>query len=91
MLWFLRHTPNNTDAPADVDTVVCSATDVMLESITMTYAFVVPAPLDVTKLRESLFTVIVNKLPRAGARLAKRNGVRSSGQLVVGMVTDCAG
>ncbi|KZV98166.1 hypothetical protein EXIGLDRAFT_832425 [Exidia glandulosa HHB12029] len=61
--------------PLGVDTVVCSASDLSSKDVTLTYCFVIPAPLDVDKLKAGLFAAIEQKLPRCGARLARRNGL----------------
>ena len=61
-----------------MDVVPLTALDFPSKDIVMTFAFVIPARLDPAKLRESLFVAIAEKLPRAGARVAYRNGVSSA-------------
>lgn len=62
-------------APSGVDVTVLNGIDVGPKDITMTMCMVVHAVLDVDKLKSGLFAAIEHKLPRAGARLALRNGV----------------
>ena len=62
-------------APSGLDTSPCSISDLVTDGITVTYGLFVPSRLDADKLRSALHLVIENKLPSAGARLAKRNGV----------------
>ena len=67
----------NEPAPPDVDVVACSAIDCVTDGLVLTFTFVFPGPpLDVDKLRTALFDVVRTKLPRAGCRLVRRNGVR---------------
>jgi len=68
---------SNQPAPADVDVVPCNAPDMLSLKMTVTFSFFIPgAPLDTEKLRAALDVAIREKMPRAGARLARRNGVR---------------
>lgn len=57
--------------PPDVDVAVLNAMDVGPKDITLTMGIVVHAVL----LKHALYLAIEQKLPRAGARLALRNGV----------------
>ncbi|KAJ7099972.1 hypothetical protein B0H15DRAFT_503638 [Mycena belliarum] len=62
-------------APLTVDTVPCSALDLIARDLVLTTGFIVNARLEAKKLEETLSTIIVHKVPRAGARVALRNGV----------------
>ena len=74
-LWFSTNEP----APPDVDVVACSAIDCVSDGIILTFMFLIPGPpLDIDKLQTALFDVIRTKMPRAGCRLARRNGVGRS-------------
>jgi len=71
-LWGSSFTPQ----PTNVDVLTCSASDCLAVNLTTTYALFIPGPpLDVERLRDSLERVVSEKFPRAGARLARRNGV----------------
>ncbi|KAJ7735811.1 hypothetical protein B0H16DRAFT_128753 [Mycena metata] len=61
--------------PADVHVIPCSGLDVAARDIILTTGLIINARLDVKKLEDSLTTLIKHKFPRAGARLALRNGV----------------
>ncbi|KAJ6494546.1 hypothetical protein C8R45DRAFT_1135467 [Mycena sanguinolenta] len=73
---FSRH--ENTPPPAGVRTIPCTALDRMiarsLVRVVPTPSLVINARLDAKILEESLWRLIVHKFPRAGARLAVRNG-----------------
>ncbi|KAJ7290177.1 hypothetical protein C8J57DRAFT_1046006 [Mycena rebaudengoi] len=55
--------------------VPCSALDVEQRHTVLTTGLVIDSPLDAQKLHHSLATLVERKFPRAGARLAIRNGV----------------
>ncbi|KAJ7145627.1 hypothetical protein C8R44DRAFT_689695 [Mycena epipterygia] len=55
--------------------IPCTGMDVWSRDFVVTIGFVIDARLDAQILRQSLFTIIERKFPRAGARLARRNGV----------------
>ncbi|KAJ7032024.1 hypothetical protein C8F04DRAFT_1040926 [Mycena alexandri] len=61
--------------PADVHIIPCSGLDVAARDLILTTGLIIDARLDVKKLEDSLTTLIKHKFPRAGARLALRNGV----------------
>ncbi|KAJ7092796.1 hypothetical protein B0H15DRAFT_882672 [Mycena belliarum] len=61
--------------PPGVDTVPCTGLDLIPLDVVLTSGFIVNTRLDAKKLEETLSTLIVHRLPRAGARLALRNGV----------------
>ncbi|KAH7092711.1 hypothetical protein BKA62DRAFT_626010 [Auriculariales sp. MPI-PUGE-AT-0066] len=60
--------------PTDMDVVPCSVNDMLADGMIITYGLFIPARLEVGKLRDSLQEVVTKKLPRAGARLAYRDG-----------------
>jgi len=68
--------PPQEPAPSGFNTSPCSISDIVTDGVTVTYGLFIPLRLDADKLRNALHLVIENKLPSAGARLAKRNGVR---------------
>ncbi|KAJ7065048.1 hypothetical protein C8F01DRAFT_983836 [Mycena amicta] len=67
-------TPAPTPPPPEVRIVPCTGIDVAVVDVVLTTVFVVDARLDPKKLEDSLSRLIVCKFPRAGARLALRNG-----------------
>ncbi|KAF7373690.1 hypothetical protein MSAN_00580000 [Mycena sanguinolenta] len=70
---FLKH--KRTPPPAGVRTIPCTAVDrLMAKGIVYTIGLVINARLDTKILEESLSRLIEHKFPRAGARLAFRNG-----------------
>ncbi|KAJ6465811.1 hypothetical protein C8R45DRAFT_1173476 [Mycena sanguinolenta] len=65
----------NTLLPAGVRTIPCTAVDRMVaHSLVLTPGLVINARLDVDILEQSLIRLVEHKFPRAGARLAFRNG-----------------
>lgn len=61
----------------DVEIVPCAAADLGSRPLVLTIAFVLPTPCaDVAALRDALFAAIREKMPKAGARLVKRDKVR---------------
>ncbi|KAK7000343.1 hypothetical protein R3P38DRAFT_2561648 [Favolaschia claudopus] len=79
MLSWLFSSPSNpsppTPAPPGTRVVPCSILDLnVAQEWVYTVGLVVPARLDPHKLKESLLMLIERKFPRAGARLAFRNG-----------------
>ncbi|KAJ6465768.1 hypothetical protein C8R45DRAFT_839726 [Mycena sanguinolenta] len=65
----------NTPPPAGVRTIPCTALDRMVAyRLVVTPGLVINARLDVKILEEALTRLIEHKFPRAGARLAFRNG-----------------
>lgn len=62
--------------PTDVDIVLCPTLDLPSKDNIITYTFVVQARLDPSILERAVFESIELRLPRAGARLVRRNGVR---------------
>ncbi|KAJ6465769.1 hypothetical protein C8R45DRAFT_1173405 [Mycena sanguinolenta] len=70
---FSRH--ENTPPLAGVRTISCTALDQMIaHGLVHTPSFVVNARLDTKILEDSMARLIEHKFPRAGARLAFRNG-----------------
>jgi hypothetical protein len=61
--------------PAGVRTIPCTGIDLGARDIVITTGFIIDARLDAKRLEETLSTIIDRKFPRAGARLALRNGV----------------
>ncbi|KAJ7697595.1 hypothetical protein B0H17DRAFT_1007020 [Mycena rosella] len=55
--------------------VPCTALDLWSPGSIITNGFIIDARLDPKILEQSLWTLVENKFPRAGARLARRNGV----------------
>jgi hypothetical protein len=66
-----------TSPPADVRVVQCTGLDLYARHVVLTTGFVIDARLDPKKLEDSLALLVEQKFPRAGARLALRNNVRS--------------
>jgi hypothetical protein len=72
---FSRH--ENTPPPAGVRIIPCTAVDrFAAHRHVLTPGLVINARLDTKILEESMSRLIEHKFPRAGARLAFRNGVR---------------
>ncbi|KAJ6591560.1 hypothetical protein DFH09DRAFT_974716 [Mycena vulgaris] len=67
------HTPK--PAPASMRIAPCSVLDVEKRDAVLTTGLVIDARLDTQKLEHSLSILVERKFPRAGARLAIRNGV----------------
>ncbi|KAF8196261.1 hypothetical protein K438DRAFT_1673227 [Mycena galopus ATCC 62051] len=64
-----------TPPPSGMRTIPCTAVDRMAASnLVLTTGLVISARLDARRLEETLSTLIERKFPRAGARLALRNG-----------------
>ncbi|KAJ7436736.1 hypothetical protein FB451DRAFT_1153007 [Mycena latifolia] len=55
--------------------IPCSGLDLVNRDIVLTTGLIINARLDAKKLEQTLSTLIEHKFPRAGARLALRNGV----------------
>ncbi|KAJ6465784.1 hypothetical protein C8R45DRAFT_492379 [Mycena sanguinolenta] len=67
--------PENTPPPAGVRTIPCTSVDRLAAAhLVLTTGLVINARLDAKVLEESLSRLIERKFPRAGARLAFRNG-----------------
>src|ERR1700761_8992592 len=75
-LFSLFSTPAPTPPPADVHIVPCTGMDLSSRRFVVTTGFIIDARLDPKKLEASLLMLVERKFPRAGARLAHRNGVR---------------
>ncbi|KAF8186864.1 hypothetical protein K438DRAFT_1835157 [Mycena galopus ATCC 62051] len=73
-LYSLFVTPSPTLPPADVRVVPCSGIDLAGRDLVVTTGFVIDARLDTKKLEDTLAVLVEQKFPRAGARLALRNG-----------------
>ncbi|KAK7038534.1 hypothetical protein R3P38DRAFT_2516566 [Favolaschia claudopus] len=74
-LFSLFSSPQPTvSRPPSTRTVPCSGIDIIASEIILTTGLVVNAQLNPKILEESLCKLIETKLPRAGARLAKKNG-----------------
>ncbi|KAJ6579786.1 hypothetical protein B0H10DRAFT_1835314 [Mycena sp. CBHHK59/15] len=71
ILWSKPH----QDAPSDVYTIPCSAMDIQVRDNITTNGVIIDRRLDVQKLEETIFNLVANKFPRAGSRLALRNGI----------------
>ncbi|KAJ7092515.1 hypothetical protein C8R43DRAFT_1169948 [Mycena crocata] len=67
--------PTFVPPPSGMRTILCSGLDVRPRYIVVTHGLIVYAPLDAGKLEETLSRLIIEKLPRAGARIAERNGM----------------
>ncbi|KAJ7079648.1 hypothetical protein C8R43DRAFT_344964 [Mycena crocata] len=61
--------------PPGVRTIPCTGLDIALRDGTITTGFVIEAQLDPKKLQHTFWVLVESKFPRAGARLARRNGV----------------
>ncbi|KAF8176242.1 hypothetical protein K438DRAFT_1727497 [Mycena galopus ATCC 62051] len=70
-LWSSPHVP----PPADLRCIPCSGIDVGMRQVGYTTGLIINARLDAKKLEQSLTMLVERKFPRAGARLAHRNGV----------------
>ncbi|KAF7301962.1 hypothetical protein MIND_00762300 [Mycena indigotica] len=66
--------PKTTPPPPGMHVVPCTGVDLVALDLVLTTAFIVDAKLDPRKLEETLLLLISRKFPRAGARLALRNG-----------------
>ncbi|KAF7360166.1 hypothetical protein MVEN_00745100 [Mycena venus] len=65
----------STPPPADMRCIPCTGIDVSVRDLVLTTGLVVNARLDAKRLEQSLSMLVEHKFPRAGARLALRNGV----------------
>ncbi|KAJ7086245.1 hypothetical protein C8R44DRAFT_893702 [Mycena epipterygia] len=65
-----------TPPPAGVRTIACTGLDVGTRDTILTTGFIIDARLDTGKLQKTFSMLVDCKFPRAGARLARRNGVR---------------
>ncbi|KAK7019123.1 hypothetical protein R3P38DRAFT_2715268 [Favolaschia claudopus] len=63
-----------TPPPNDARVVPCSGVDLAGRDVVVTTGFIIDARLDVKKLEETFSLLVEQKFPRAGARLALRNG-----------------
>ncbi|KAJ6487719.1 hypothetical protein C8R45DRAFT_994115 [Mycena sanguinolenta] len=73
---FSLFTPHaSTPPPADMDCMPCTGFDVAARDVILTTGLIINTRLDAKKLEQSLSTLVKCKFPRAGARLALRNGV----------------
>jgi hypothetical protein len=62
--------------PVGMHTIPCTGLDLGPRDIVLTTGLIVDARLDAQRLEGTLSTLIQLKFPKAGARLALRNGVR---------------
>ncbi|KAJ7848483.1 hypothetical protein B0H14DRAFT_2767849 [Mycena olivaceomarginata] len=60
--------------PTDRHIIPCAALDLESRDIVLTNGLVIDKRLDLEKLEKTLFTLVETKFPRAGARLAFKNG-----------------
>ncbi|KAJ7185826.1 hypothetical protein C8R46DRAFT_1207942 [Mycena filopes] len=60
--------------PTDVRCFPCTGIDVSARDAILTTGLIINARLDAKKLEDTLTTLVTHKFPRAGARLALRNG-----------------
>ncbi|KAJ7185825.1 hypothetical protein C8R46DRAFT_880912 [Mycena filopes] len=63
-----------TPPPADVRCFPCTGIDISARDVVLTTGLIVDARLDTEKLEDTLTTLVTHKFPRAGARIALRNG-----------------
>ncbi|KAJ7487258.1 hypothetical protein B0H11DRAFT_1114982 [Mycena galericulata] len=70
---FSTRTP--TPPPAGMHPIPCTGLDLTAREVILTTGLMIDARLDAKKLEETLLTLIERKFPRAGARIALRNGV----------------
>ncbi|KAF7325700.1 hypothetical protein MKEN_00420200 [Mycena kentingensis (nom. inval.)] len=68
--WF-----GETAPPPGMRVVPCNGLDLASVEMVLTTAFIVNGRLDASKLEDTLTALIVQNFPRAGSRLAHRNGV----------------
>ncbi|KAJ6583285.1 hypothetical protein B0H10DRAFT_1833982 [Mycena sp. CBHHK59/15] len=76
--WLLSlfSSPRVAPPPPGMRIIPCSALDVgTARELVLTFGLVIDARLDAKKLEETLFLLVERKFPRAGSRLAFRNGV----------------
>ncbi|KAJ6614589.1 hypothetical protein B0H10DRAFT_1803124 [Mycena sp. CBHHK59/15] len=71
--FFRRH--KSDPQPADFDTIPCTGLDLDARDLVITNSFIIDTRLDVEKLDQTLCDLVQKKFPRAGARLALRNGI----------------
>ncbi|KAJ7282023.1 hypothetical protein C8J57DRAFT_1299201 [Mycena rebaudengoi] len=71
--WFSARA--STPSPPGVRTVPCTGMDVATRDMCLTTGLVINARLDAKILGQRLSTLVERKFPRAGARIALRNGV----------------
>ncbi|KAJ7432208.1 hypothetical protein B0H11DRAFT_1760867 [Mycena galericulata] len=64
-----------TPPPAGMRIIPCTGLDLSSRDMILTTGLVIDARLDAKKLEESLSMLVEQKFPRAGARVALRNGV----------------
>jgi hypothetical protein len=63
--------------PPGMRTIPCTMLDISTaRDLVLTTGLVINARLDTKKLDQTLSTLVQSKFPRAGSRLALRNGVR---------------
>ncbi|KAJ7683438.1 hypothetical protein B0H17DRAFT_1227528 [Mycena rosella] len=65
---------HQTRSPEGMRTIPCTALDLTAALVVFTTGLVIDTRLDTSKLQGSLFELVEHKFPRAGARLALRNG-----------------
>jgi hypothetical protein len=61
--------------PADMRTLPCTGLDLLVPNNIITTGFIIDTRLDAKLLEQTLSTLVEFRFPRAGARLARRNGV----------------
>ncbi|KAJ7634551.1 hypothetical protein FB45DRAFT_829834 [Roridomyces roridus] len=71
MLWTRSQ---STPPPDGIRTIPCSGLDLGAVDMILTTGLIIDSRLDAEKLEKSLVTLIEQKFPRAGARIALRNG-----------------
>ncbi|KAJ7088537.1 hypothetical protein C8R43DRAFT_297017 [Mycena crocata] len=70
-----QRTPAHTPAPPGVRVIPCTSLDLNFRNIVLTTGLIIDAQLNVQILEQSLSTLVEHNFPRAGARVAFRNGV----------------
>ncbi|KAJ7090978.1 hypothetical protein C8R43DRAFT_908320 [Mycena crocata] len=65
----------HSPSPAGMQTILCTGLDVRQRYIILTYGFIINRKLDVNKLKRTLWALIEQKFPRAGARIAHKMGM----------------
>ncbi|KAK7044864.1 hypothetical protein R3P38DRAFT_2766426 [Favolaschia claudopus] len=64
-----------TPPPEGMRCIPCSGQDLVVRDLVVTTGFIINMRLDAKALEQSLTKLVQNRFPRAGARLALRNGV----------------
>jgi hypothetical protein len=74
-LWAFLAPHASTPPPADMRCIPCTGFDVATRDLVLTTGLIIDTRLDAKKLEQSLSMLVERRFPRAGARLALRNGV----------------